>query len=226
MSLEAYSDYDGVAKPHVEAVTFKIYNDTESAYADVVDNKLDVTDQIPTSALSDAGFKAELDGRWVASPRGAIQVLTFPSDDADDSYNRTKVRRAISMAIDRSDIVDEVFDGAVVAAEGWVPPGVTGYKSDRCGEACSHDAKKAKTLLREGGGHRSRMTISYSLDSEKQAWIEVCKDIEDALDVTCEVKDVADAKFRDLVAGEDMEGMYSQQWSMDYPSIDNFLVPT
>ena len=44
----------------LDKITFKIYQDTDAAYNDVLANNLDVTDEIPTSALIDDKYKTDL----------------------------------------------------------------------------------------------------------------------------------------------------------------------
>ncbi len=67
--LEAFDDYVGRGQgSRLKDVTFRIYQDTDAAYADLLANNLDVLDDIPVSALAGEQFKADLGDRQVVQP--------------------------------------------------------------------------------------------------------------------------------------------------------------
>ncbi|MGL4177064.1 MAG: peptide ABC transporter substrate-binding protein [Dermatophilaceae bacterium] len=227
MVLSKFADYSGDFGGRVDKVTFKIYENADAAYNDVVGNNLDVTDTVPTSALIDDKFKTDLPDRNAQEEVGIFQSITFPPTKVDPAYADPKLRKAISMAIDRETIVKQIFNNTRTPATGWVSPVVDGFKEGACGEFCTYDAAKAKALLDEVGGFTGTITLSYNADSDHKPWTEaVCNSINDALGVECQAKPVVDfSTFRTQITDRKMKGMFRTGWQFDYPSIENFLSP-
>ena len=228
IKLSKFADYSGKYKPKLDGVTFKIYQDNDTAYNDVVANQLDVNNNIPASAMIDDKYKQDLPDRNLQKAVGVIQTITFAPEKTDPNYANPKIRQAISMAIDRKTIIKQIFNNTRQPATGWVSPVVDGYKANQCGEWCTFDAAKAKAKLDEAGGFKGgKMTISYNADASHKAWVEAtCNSIKGALGVDCVATPVVDfATFRSAIANRKMKGMFRTGWQMDYPSIENFLAP-
>ena len=228
IKLSKFADYSGKYKPKLDGVTFKIYQDNDTAYNDVVANQLDVNNNIPASAMIDDKYKQDLPDRNLQKAVGVIQTITFAPEKTDPNYANPKIRQAISMAIDRKTIIKQIFNNTRQPATGWVSPVVDGYKANQCGEYCTFDAAKAKAKLDEAGGFKGgKMTLSYNADGGHKEWTEAtCNSIKSALGVDCVATPVVDfATFRGAIAAHKMKGMFRTGWQMDYPSIENFLAP-
>ncbi|WP_312720435.1 ABC transporter substrate-binding protein [Mobilicoccus sp.] len=221
-------NYNGEFGGHVDKITFRIYQDSEAAYNDLLAGNLDVTDEIPSSALVGKKYQSDLPDRWAQSPYPAIQTVTFAPDKVSPDYANPKLRQAISMAINRQKVIDDQFDGARQPADGWAAPGVEGFKAGACGEFCTYNPEKAKQLLQEAGGFKGgKLTISYNADSAHKDWVTAtCNSIRGALGVDCVATPVTDfATFRDQIGAGKMKGMFRSGWIADYPHIENFLTP-
>jgi oligopeptide transport system substrate-binding protein len=226
--LSKFADYAGDFGGKVDKITFKIYQDADSAYNDVLANNLDITDEIPASALIDDKYKTDLPDRNAQKETGVIQTVTVAPAAVDPNYADPKIRQAISMAIDRETIIKQIFNNTRVPATGWVSPVVDGYKAGQCGEFCTFDAAKAKALLDEAGGFKGdKITLSYNADAAHKEWTEAtCNSIKQSLGVECVATGVVDfATFRSEIGDRKMKGMFRTGWQMDYPSIENFLSP-
>jgi len=228
IKISKFADYSGKFGGKLDSITFKIYQDDDAAYNDVIANQLDVIDTIPSSALIDDKYKTDLPDRNLSKAVGVIQAINFPPAKTDPNYSDVKLRQAISMAIDRPTIVKQIFNGTREPATGWVSPVVDGYKANACGESCVFDPAKAKAKLDEAGGFKGgKMTISYNADASHKAWVEAtCNSIKTSLGVDCVATPVVDfATFRSQITDRKMKGMFRAGWQMDYPSIENFLAP-
>ena len=225
IKLKAWPDYPGAQKPSIAGVDFKIYQDLDAAWADLQAGNLDVLDTIPVSGLAGGQYKSVLGDRVVEQPAGIIQTISFPI--YDKKFDNVELRKAISMAIDRQTIINNVFNGTREVATGWVSPVVNGYKAGVCGEWCNFDAAKAKQLFDQAGGFDGKLTLGYNADGGQKGWVDAtCVSISNALGVDCVGKPTADfATFRTEVVNKEMTGMFRTGWQMDYPSIENFLVP-
>ena len=233
--MSKFADYSGEFGAKLDKIDYKIYQDVDAAYNDLLAGNLDATDEIPTSALIDDKYKTDLPDRNAEKEEGVIQTFTFAPVEVDPLYADPKSRQAISMAIDRDTIVKQIFNGTRVPATGWVSPVVDGYKADQCGEFCKFDPAKAKALLAEAGGFKGdKMTLTYNADAAHKDWTEAtCNSIKQNLGVECAAVGVPDfATLRQQVGDascapgcRQQKGMFRTGWQMDYPSIENFLSP-
>ncbi|MFJ8804750.1 ABC transporter substrate-binding protein [Streptomyces sp. NPDC102490] len=233
MSLRTWDDYPGPDKAQNGGVDLKVYTDNNTAYTDLIAGNLDLVDDVPAAQLKNV--KNDLGDRYINTPAGIIQTLAFPFyDDAWNKSGSDKVRTGLSMAIDRKQITDTIFQKTRTPATDWTSPVLGedgGYKPGLCGDACEYDADRAKKLIKEGGGlPGGQVKITYNADtgSHKQ-WVDaVCNSINNALDNdrACAGNPVGTfADFRNQITGKKMSGPFRAGWQMDYPLIQNFLQP-
>lgn len=227
--LEAYDGYQGDVRPNVGGVTFEIFENQDAQYASLLSDQVDVMTQLPTSALAGETYKSDLGDRYIEQETGVIHMLGFPSADADPEMADPRVRQAISMAIDRQLIIDNIFQGSRQPASSWVSPVVDGYTEGQCGGFCTFDPEGAQELLAETDfdGEEGELTITYNADGDHETWANAtCNNISNVLEIECTAESaptLADV-LNTLGAGE-MTGMFRIAWQMDYPSIENFLGP-
>ncbi|MFC8388613.1 ABC transporter substrate-binding protein [Streptomyces sp. NPDC057238] len=233
MSLRTRSDYPGPDKARNGGVDLKVYTDSNTAYTDLMAGNLDLVDDVPAAQLKNV--KSDLGDRYLNTPAGILQTLAFPY--YDDAWNRPgaeKVRKGLSMAIDREQITDTLFHRTRTPATDWTSPVLGedgGYQAGLCGEFCEYDPDEAKKLIREGGGlPGGKVTITYNADTgSHRAWVDaVCNSVNNALDderacVAAPVGTFAD--YRNRITGRKMSGPFRAGWQMDYPLIQNFLQP-
>jgi oligopeptide transport system substrate-binding protein len=114
IELSKFADYAGDFGGKVDKITFKIYADPDAAYNDVIASNLDITDEIPASALIDDKYKSDLPDRNAQKETGVIQTVTVAPVKVDPNYADPKIRQAISMAIDRETIIEKIFNNTRV----------------------------------------------------------------------------------------------------------------
>ncbi|MDR3082874.1 MAG: ABC transporter substrate-binding protein, partial [Streptomyces sp.] len=233
MSLRKWDGYPGADKARNNGVVLKVYTDSNTAYTDLLAGNLDLVDDVPAAQLK--FVRSDLDGRYLTAPAGIIQTLAFPF--YDPKWNRPgmeKVRRGLSMAIDRDQITRTIFRKTRIPATDWTSPvlGVDGgFKAGLCGAACRHDPQRAKKLVQEGGGlPDGQVRITYNADTgSHRQWVDaVCNSINNALgdDKACVGNPVGTfADFRSQIGRHTMPGPFRAGWQMDYPLIQNFLQP-
>jgi oligopeptide transport system substrate-binding protein len=214
-------DFKGT-KPKVAGVIWKIYQDQNSEYADLVAGNVDVQTTIPVESLSSA--PGDLGSHFGKSPNSSFQFVGFPTYQKE--FSNPNVRKAISMAIDREEMTSQIFLDSQTPAHAFVSPAVNGYRKDSCGEACDYEPTKAYTLYHDNGGPPS-LTIGYNADGPHKAWVDaMCVQIKTALKVPC--TGVATPKLADLLTkAENKEpvGMVRLGWVMDYPLMEDYLGP-
>lgn len=222
--LERFEDYAGEAVPNVDKVTFRVYDDPNSAYTDVVAGNLDATDVIPTDMLVGDQWLVDLEDRGSKSDTLGLQFLTFSSVD-EQLIDNPDLKKAISRAIDRELIVQQIFENSVTPATGWVPPVVDGYVEGQCGENCDYDPESAKELYEQSGGYEGTFSITVNGDGGHDQWANaVCNQLNQNLGMDCVVDVTPDfATQIDRLFNDEIQGAFRMGWSADYPSIENFL---
>ena len=208
--------------PKINAVTFKIYQDQKAEYADLTAGNVDVQTQIPIESL--AAAPGDLGDRFQKSPSSSFQFVGFPTFQKE--FANVDVRRALSMAINRQEITDQIFLGSQTPATGFVSPAVAGYRENTCGDNCKYDAAAAKELYTKAGGP-AKIQVTYNADGGHKAWVDaMCNQINKSLGVEC--TGTGEPKFADLltkVEKKDPVGLIRLGWVMDYPLMENYLGP-
>ncbi|RAJ71542.1 oligopeptide transport system substrate-binding protein [Streptomyces sp. Amel2xB2] len=233
MRLSANKKYAGPDKPKNKGVELKVYTDQNTGYTDLQAGNLDVFDELPAGQLKNA--KRDLDGRYINQPAGILQTLSFPLYQKEwQTEKAKKVRRGVSMAINREEVTRKIYHGTRKPATDLTSPVLTksgGYKPGLCGEVCSYDPKKAKKLIKEGGGlPGGKVTLTSNVDTgSHRQWMDaVCNSINNTLGKSgaCSVNPVPTfGEFRKDIAGKKLKSMFRTGWQMDYPLIQNFLQP-
>ena len=232
MSLKKWDGYPGDDKAQNGGVTLKVYTDNNTAYTDLTAGNLDLVDDVPASQLKNVS--ADLGDRYINTPAGIIQTLAFPFyDPAWNKPGQEKLRQGLSMAINRQQITDTIFQKTRTPAVDWTSPvlGEDGGFKDICGDFCKYDAAQAKQLVAEGGGiPGGTMKISYNADTgSHKEWVDaVCNSINNALgnNRACVGNPIGTfADYRNQVTTQKLNGPFRAGWQMDYPLIQNFLQP-
>lgn len=227
--LEKDANYTGKFGGQADKIVYKIYQDSGAAYKDVQQGNLDVINEFPADAVVGGRYKTDLPDHWaVRNDTGGTQTITFAAAKSDPSLTNPKLRQAISMAINRQQIIDTIFNGERKPLTGWVAAQAVGdYQEGACGDFCTYNPDKAKALLKEAGGYNGTLTIGYNADSAHKAWVEAtCQSITNTLGIQCQGAPSVDFKtLRDMVKKREIKGMFRTGWQMDYPSPENFLAP-
>jgi len=221
IQVEKVADFKGTV-PKVDGITWKIYQDQQAEYADLVAGNLDVQTTIPIESLASAS--SDLGDRFKKSPNSSYQFVGFPT--FDKSFSKPEVRRALSMAINRQEMTDQIFLGSQTPATSFVSPVVAGYRPNTCGDNCVYNPTKAKQLYTAAGGPSS-IQITYNADGGHKAWVDaMCNQIKASLSINC--TGTGEPKFADLLTKVEKKqpvGLIRLGWLMDYPLMEDYLGP-
>ncbi len=223
INVSRYQAYPG-RKPKVDEVDFKIYQDQDTMYADLQAGQLDVLPQMPSDKLASA--QLDLGDRLKKTPSSYFAYLTVPN--YSPAYRNPDVRKAISMAIDRQQIVDTIFQGAYTPASSWVSPIVDGARDNTCGDACKFNPTAAKQLYQQSGGvPDNKIQLYYNADGGHKEWVDaVCNMVSRNLGVQCLGSPVPQlTDLRKQIRAHNLQGLMRGAWAFDYPSIEDYLTP-
>jgi peptide/nickel transport system substrate-binding protein/oligopeptide transport system substrate-binding protein len=226
IEVERFAGYKGPDVPKVDGVRFKIYQQLTTMYQDLLAGQLDVQRRILAENVGTA--RADLGDRFGQSPASTIQFLSFPTFDRH--YAKLEIRKAISMAIDRDEIVRTIFHGSQNSLRSFVSPIVPGYRENTCGEACAYNPTAAKALFESAGGAAAvggRIEIAYNIDGGHKPWVDAtCNQLRRNLGVECVPN--PQPKFAELLVklkAKQPVGAFRMGWVFDYPAIENYLGP-
>jgi oligopeptide transport system substrate-binding protein len=222
--------YTGGRVPQNGGLKIVFYATQDAAYADLLQGNVDVIDGVPSSAM--ATFKTDLGDRAVNQPAAIFQSFTIPGRLPHFSGEEGNLRRqALSMAIDRKQITDVVFQGTRTPANDFTSPVISGWSDKIPGaEVMNYDPAKAKELWAQADAISpwdGTFKIAYNADGGHQVWVDaVINSIKNTLGINAEGNPYPTfAEFRTDITDRKIETAFRTGWQADYPSLFNFLGP-
>lgn len=135
---------------HIDEVNFFPTDDDSAALKRFRARELDFNVRFPPTMLD--WLKRNLPGQAFIAPNLALSYLTFNLKDLVVSDLR--VRRALSLAIDRERLTDQILHSGEIPAYGLIPPAITGYAGPKIeGADVPYTARlaQARALLAAAG---------------------------------------------------------------------------
>ncbi|MFF4097992.1 ABC transporter substrate-binding protein [Streptomyces sp. NPDC001903] len=226
IKVKKYDKYPAEGRAKLDGVTFRIYDNLDTAYGDLHKNALQITDKLPVSAL--ATVSEEFGDRYIYKPEASVGYLGLPLEANPEAFGKVGIRKAISMAIDREAISKKIFQGTRKPADDFISPIVPGYRRGALGEAGTYNPTKAKALFQEAGGiPGNTLEIGYNEDGGHKEWIEaVAAQLKANLGIEVTAKPFPSAAaLTDDVKSQKFKGAFRMGWAMDYPAAENYLRP-
>lgn len=157
--FEKNEEYWNAKEIKLPGVVFKLVTDQNTAYASLKAGDFDMVDTVPPSEIA----SGQEEGLVTIYPNLATYMLvlnvgkqsTLP-EDVKKVLNDPKVRRALSISIDRKAIVENVTKSGQVPAYSYVPKGILNSEGKDFADKEYYDAnqanvEEAKKLLAEAG---------------------------------------------------------------------------
>ena len=230
IDLVKSDSYKGGRQAKNGGVTFVFEATPDAAYADLLSNKIDVIDQIPSSAQQT--FESDLGDRAVNQPAAIFQSFTIPGNAEHFTGDEGALRKqAISMAIDRAAITKTIFNNTRTPASDFTSPVIAGWSDSIKGaDVLKFDAKKAKELWAEAdkiSPWSGTFQIAYNSDGGHQAWVDaVSNQLKNNLGIDASGNPYVDfAALRKDVNARTIQTAFRTGWQADYPAQYNFLQP-
>ena len=218
---ERYEDYPGDNPGEAERIEHMIYNDVATAYQEVQGGNLDLLYNAPPENIS--MLEDDFGDRQESFETGTLTFLGIPT--YQEEFEDPQIRQALSMAVDREEIIDGLFEGTLTPAGSFLPPVLPEGREDAC-EFCEYDPDAAAELYEQAGGP-DELTVYFNSGAGHDEWVEaVTNQWEQNLgieDVSFESMEFA--QYLDLLDEEDIEGPYRLGWTLSYPSAQESLEP-
>lgn len=208
---------------HLDEVVFQ-FTDLDSAYLAFQQGRLDFT-ELPPDALDDARSRYPQSEDGYDGPgvlQGDAPTVYFLGFDLDEPpFDDVEVRRAMSMAADRSAIADDNLGGNLSPAQALVPPALSDARPMVC-TACRHDPDEAAEIFADRGIDELTLWFNQGGGHEPVAR-QLRADLADT-GVRLTFRTVEFDDYLDRLEGGDA-ALYRFGWTLDYPTMANALVP-
>jgi peptide/nickel transport system substrate-binding protein len=151
--VERYDDYwDEPAR--LEELTFRFIPDGESRWLSLRSDEVDLIYDLPRESLSEAmdtdGIKAGFESG--VSPAGSTEIMYFNKhgNEPYTVFSEREVRQAFAQALDREQIVAELWGDSATLTNTVTPSELYGEHADLI-EGPEYDPEQAEQLLEEAG---------------------------------------------------------------------------
>lgn len=223
------ASYTGNRKVQNDGVTFKVYTSDVAAYSDIQAGNLDVMESVPAAFTKT--FKTDKKVQAYSEAGSVIQTFTIPSslDHFKNDEEGQLRRQAISMAINRDQLIDKVLNGNATAATEFTSPKTPGYSDSLKGaDNLKFNASKAKELWAKADAiskYDGQLTFSYNADGgAKPLYDAIVNQLKNNLGIDAATNPIPTfQEFRDAVTNRQMKGAFRTGWQPDYPFAENYL---
>ncbi|MEO8589631.1 MAG: ABC transporter substrate-binding protein [Flavobacteriales bacterium] len=218
------TDEEGDPLPFLDAVRYTFVQDKLKELAEFEAGHLSVIYELPVDRTD---FLNTTDRFQVQTiPGMAIQFYGFNMRRAP--FTDGRVRKAFSLAIDRSALVDSVLGGLGVATtHGVVPPGFADYPYDTV-PTTVYDPARARELLADAGfpGGRGLPTVFLQVNNNGFGYVKVAEAVQAMLERELGARVIssvlpAEQHFKRVEQGE--ATFWREGWIADHPDPENFL---
>ena len=214
----------GDKKAKLDKITFNITADTKTSYQAFEAGEGDDA-TIPSGKTKDAASKYN---NTTKSAQIGSYFFDFGfADPVVGGEKNLKLRQAISMAIDRDEINNKVYDGVRNIPTGITPPGIPGFKADLC-QYCKYDKDAAKKLFDEwtaaGGKLDAPLKLSFNSGGGHEGVVQIIQaNLKANLGIETQLNSIEKSYFREI-AKEGACQICRSGWFADYPTYGNFMV--
>lgn len=222
--LTQNEDYWG-EQGQVTDIIFRVINDPTARRQALESGAIDGYDLVgpaDSQALTEAGYHME--------SRPPFTVLYLAFNQAVEELQDIKVRQAISHAIDKDALINQVLPEGTQKATQFMPPVVNGYNDDVT--EYEYDLDKAKSLLAEAGYDESNplvLDFNYPVNvsrpympTPEQIFTVLATQLGEAgIEVNPITNEWVD--YINLTTGTEDHGIHLLGWTGDYNDSDNFV---
>src|SRR5690625_110899 len=176
----------------LDSVVFKVVKEDLTRVAEIETGESHISDPLSPSDVAQIESSDEMG----VHEQGSVSLNYIGFNMEKEPFDDERVRQAISMAIDKEQIIDGIYDGFGEPAIGPIPPDVFGYDDSVSG--LDEDIDKAKELLAEAGYEDGFSTTIWTNDDRER--------VDTATNVQAQLKEIGiDVKVEELEWGAYLE---------------------
>ncbi len=150
ITLVKNPDYWKAGFPKLDKIVYRAIPDSTTRLQALMKNELDFVTHPDPKDLKEARKNTNFTVKSTPGWEWDYQQFNLKGK-ADTAYQNKLVRQAISYAIDREAIVNEIFYGEALATDNQIPAGYMGHRGPFLKYPKNGDLKKAKELMAQSG---------------------------------------------------------------------------
>jgi len=223
IELSANADYWG-EQGDVQSIIFRVIDDPQARRQSLEAGSIDGYDLVApadTVALAADGFQIV--------PRDPFTILYLGINQAIPELQDVRVREALSMAIDKQQLIDQTLPEGTQLATQFIPPVVAGYNDDVT--TFEYDPEAAKALLAEAG-YPNGFTLDFNyptgvsrpyMPTPEEVFTNLSAQLGE-IGITINPQPNAwSPDYLDRIQGSADHGIHLLGWTGDYNDTDNFV---
>jgi peptide/nickel transport system substrate-binding protein len=216
--LKANRGYFG-GSPGVEGISYRVIPEELTAVAEFERGNLDALN-VPAPEFRRYSQGAKYKGRLLSQV--GLNTYYLGMNCSRAPLDDVRVRRAISMAIDRKRILDTLYEDRGVLAKGPVPEFLLPPPEDF---PYDYNPVETRRLLKESG-HADGLNLQIYIGAEQETldMVEVIQQYLAEVGVHATIIQLEWSAFKQAV-NEGQADLFWLSWQADYPDPENFLYP-
>ncbi len=224
ISLAKNPDWHGAADVSLETVEMPMIQEATTGVAAFENGEVDVQRDIPVADVDRLKDLPE----YETFPLLGIYYYGFNVEN--EALSDVNVRKALSLAIDRTTIVENVSKQGQTPATSFTPEGMPGFETFSGIETdvqTTADVEMAQQLLTDAGfgegGEPLDVTIYYNTDEGHQAIATAIQSMWQQVGVNAELQNMEWKQYLDFVQNNPEVQAYRMGWVADFNDAYNFL---
>ncbi len=153
-------DYWQPGLPKLDRIVYRAVPDSTTRLQALTRGEFDFITHPDPQQIADVKKNTNLTVR--STPGWEWDYQAFNLKRPGEPFQNKALRQAISYAIDRQAIVDEIYYGQAVATDNQIPEGYMGYRGHLLRYPAAGDLKKAKDLIAQAGLHGYEVEVITS----------------------------------------------------------------
>ncbi len=219
---------DEIPMPKIDEITFTMLDDAP-AFADYEAGKLDWVLRVPVADMDRVKADPVLSKQMKITPQFSTYFLGF--NTKAPIVSDVRVRRALSLAIDRQSIIDNVTKANQEPAQWFCRPGLIGCPTMKTHPdlGVKYNPTEAKKLLDEYLKEKNLkaedldLTMMYNTNSSHQKTLEAVQQMwKDNLGVNVKLVNQEWKVYLETTKSKDTPQIFRLSWNLDYPDANNF----
>ena len=229
-TLSKNPNYWNAENVKIDTIDVKMIVDEGTGLTAFKNGEVDISDQVPSEELQ----QLVASGECQIFPYISINFYVVNQQTKIEALQDVNVRKALSMAIDRKALVENVTRGGQKPAMGYVPYGFTDPDGNDFREKGGNyymqetaDVEAAKALLAEAGYPNGEgipeIEIMYNTNDGLKAVAEAVQEMWKAIGVNSKLSNQEWAVFQDTRQNLTYEAVARHGWTGDYLDPQTFL---
>lgn len=219
---------ESVPQAKIDEVHFTMLDD-QAAFAEYEAGNLDAAG-VPLADIDRVKADPVLSKELVIAPNLCTYYYGF--NTTAPVVSDVRVRRALSMAIDRQGLIDNVLKGGQEPAQWFSRPGLAGAPTmaDHPDLGVKYNPEEARKQLDEylaevgQTADQLDLTLMFNTSSGHQKIAEAIQQMwKDVLGVNVKLVNQEWAVYLDTIKGKDTPQIWRLGWCLDYPDANNFI---